>query len=240
LLGPWARDATGAEFISYEAARGEPDMERFAAATPDLIVGAWITEEQYGLLSGIAPTVIVKVSDATAWPEMQRIVGQATGREAEAEAALAETDAAIAAAAERVKPYAGRSVTIGYKFFDELYMHGRDTPIARLVRRMGLRIQGPEGAPANELTTFSMEQMNRYESADILLSPWFFPDDQAAMESSPLFLSLPAVQQGRYVPLSLDVAQAGYIESTLSVRWVVPQLADAIGQAAEGNGKRFD
>jgi ABC-type Fe3+-hydroxamate transport system substrate-binding protein len=101
-----------------------------------------------------------------------------------------------------------------------------------------LTIVGAMDAPTNELTTFSLEQMNRYEGADILLSPWFFPEDQEAMESNPLFRSLPAVQQGRYMPLLLDIAQAGYIESTLSVRWVVPLLAGAIIEAAEGRGKR--
>jgi iron complex transport system substrate-binding protein len=121
VLGPWARDAAPGELTSYEAARGEPDLERFAAAAPDLIVGAWTSEEQFGLLSAIAPTVIVKVSDATAWPEMQRIVGQATGREAQAESALAETEAVITANAERLKHHAGRKVMVGYKFFEELY-----------------------------------------------------------------------------------------------------------------------
>ncbi len=239
LVAPWAREAAGAELTKYDAARGEPDIERFAAAAPDLIVGAWTTPDQYALLSGIAPTVIVKMEDATAWPEMQRLVGEATGREAEAEAALAETDRVIEANAERLKPYADRTVMVGYKFFEELFLHGPDTPIARLVERMGLKVIGAPDSPANELVTFSIEQMNRFEPADILLSPWFFPEDQTAMESSPLFLTLPAVQAGRYMPLSLDVAQAGYLESTLSVRWVVSQLADAIIEAAEGRGKKF-
>lgn len=239
ILGPWTSSAIQGTLNAYQASRGEPDIERFAAASPDLIVGAWTTEDQYSLLQGIAPTIVIKVQDGTAWPEMQRLVGEATGREKEAEDALAETDRAIEAAAQKLRPYAGRRVTIGYKFFDELFMHGADTPIARLVVRLGLDVQGPSGSPDTELATFSLEQMNRYQDADIMLSPWFFPDDQQAMESSPLFLSLPAVRDGRYMPLSLDIAQAGYTESTLSVRWVVPRLADAIVQAAEGRGKVF-
>jgi iron complex transport system substrate-binding protein len=235
----WAREAATGSLTSYQADRLEPDMERFAASAPDLIVASWINEDQYRRLAAIAPTIVIKVSDATAWPEMQRMVGEATGLEQAAEAALAETDAAIEAAAARLAPYAGRSVTVGYQFQGELYMHGPDTPIARLLVRMGLSVRGADGSPDNELTTFSLEQVNRYQDADILLSPSFFPEDQDALESSPLFRTLPAVRQGRYMPLPRDIAQAGYEESTLSVRWVVSRLAGATIEAAEGRGKRF-
>lgn len=237
MLRPWARAVIEKEPEAYEAVRGEPDIERFAAATPDLIVAAWIAEEQYPVLEGIAPTIVIKLSDGTAWPEMQRLVGQATGREAESEAALEETEAAIEAAAERLKPYAGRTVTIGYQFVGELYIHGADTAIARLIPRLGLEIDAPDDVPARELGVFSLEETKRLENADILLSPAFFAEDQEAFEASPLLQSLPAVQEGRYVPLSVDVAAAGYLESTLSVRWVLPLLADAIIEAAEGRGK---
>jgi iron complex transport system substrate-binding protein len=239
ILPPWAKAALTKEVESYQMPRGEPDLERIAAAKPDLIVGAWLEKEQYDLMSRIAPTVVIKDSDSVDWTAMQTTVGEAMAMEDEARKALEETEKAIAAAREKVKPFAGRSVTIGYLFFDELYMHSPNTPIARLVERLGLSVKGAPGAPADELTTFSIEQMNRYADADLLLSPWFFPDDQEKTERSPLFRALPAVQEGRYVPLSLDVAQAGYIESTLSVRWVVPQLADAIVQAAEGRGKKL-
>lgn len=238
-LQPWAREAAAGSLTSYQADRLAPDMERFAATAPDLIVAAWITEDQYRSLAAIAPTIVIKVADATAWPEMQRMVGEATGLEQAAEAALAETDAAIEAAAARLDPYAGRSVMVGYQFQGELYLHGPDTPIARLLVRMGLSIQGAEGSSDNELTTYSLEQVNRYQAADILLSPSFFPEDQEALESSPLFRTLPVVRQGRYMPLPRDIAQAGYEESTLSVRWVVSRLADATIEAAEGRGKRF-
>jgi iron complex transport system substrate-binding protein len=238
-LQPWAREAASGPLPSYPADRLEPDMERFAATAPDLIVAAWIDEDQYRRLSAIAPTIVIKVADATAWPEMQRMVGKATGLEQAAEAALAETDAAIKAAAARLEPYAGRSVMVGYQFQGELYLHGPDTPIARLLMRMGMNVRGAEGAANDELTTFSLEQVNRFQDAGILLSPSFFPADQEALESSPLFRTLPAVQQGRYLPLPREIAQAGYEESTLSVRWVVSRLADATIEAAKGRGKRL-
>lgn len=41
------------------------------------------------------------------------------------------------------------------------------------------------------------------------------------------------------MPLPLEIAEAGYLESTLSVRWVVPKLVEAVIEAAEGRGKRL-
>jgi iron complex transport system substrate-binding protein len=233
---PWAIAAGLDTSTSHPIERGEPDFERITAATPDLIIGAWIPQEQYSVLSGIAPTIIIKDTDATAWPEMQRLVGEATGREAEAEQALAETEAAIAAGATSLEPYKGRHLMIGYSFFDELYIHGANTPIARLLVRMGLVVDAPA---ADDLTVLSLERINELAGADILLSPVFFAQDQEAFESSPLTRALPAVKEGRYMPLSLDIAEAGYLESTLSVRWVIPRLVEAFIEAAEGRGRRL-
>src|SRR5215211_1285194 len=54
-LQPWAREAATGPLTSYPADRLEPDMERFAATAPDLIVASWIDEDQYRRLSAIAP-----------------------------------------------------------------------------------------------------------------------------------------------------------------------------------------
>jgi hypothetical protein len=41
------------------------------------------------------------------------------------------------------------------------------------------------------------------------------------------------------VPLSLELAEAGCVESTPSIRRAIPGLVDAIIQATEGRGKRL-
>jgi iron complex transport system substrate-binding protein len=51
----------------HRIARFEIDVERVAAMQPDLILGPWLEEPLYDLLAGIAPTLVVKASDATTW-----------------------------------------------------------------------------------------------------------------------------------------------------------------------------
>ncbi|MEO1110374.1 MAG: iron-siderophore ABC transporter substrate-binding protein [Pseudomonadota bacterium] len=70
--------------------QGEIDIEQIAALNPDLILGQWsgMTERDYALLSQIAPTVAPKAEYGdygSPWQEMQRTVGRATGKSAEAE-----------------------------------------------------------------------------------------------------------------------------------------------------------
>jgi ABC-type Fe3+-hydroxamate transport system substrate-binding protein len=167
---------------------------------------------------------------------VQRLVGQATGREAEVDRAIKETEEVIASQAARVKQFANRTVTVAYQFFDQFLINGADISISRLVIQLGLTIKSPDQTKISEL---SLEQIRMVEDADILLSPEFFAKDMDQLEANPLFKTLPAAQNGRYVRLSVEVARASYLESALSVRWVVPQIADAIIAAAEGRGKKL-
>ena len=85
----WGHEALGdAQPIVMQ---GEINIEQIAAMKPDLIMGQWsgMTERDYSLLSQIAPTIPPKAEYGdygTPWQEMQRTVGLATGKSAEAEA----------------------------------------------------------------------------------------------------------------------------------------------------------
>lgn len=238
VVPPWIAATGYAGVDSFDAARGVPlDFERIASVGPDLVLGSWIAGDPYQKLSGIAPTLVIKDNDLTPWQEVQRLVGRATGREAAADAVIAETEAIIAAQAARLKALAGRAVTVAYQFFDQFLINGAAISISRLVTRLGLTIKAPDQA---KISMLSLEQIRAVEDADILLSPIFIQADLEKQESNPLFRTLPAVRAGRYLPLSVEVARASYLESALSVRWVIPQLADALLAAAEGKGKRLD
>jgi hypothetical protein len=68
-----------------------PNLELIAGARPDLIVDAWSGDETQASLEQLAPTIQIKVANETTWQEAQRVAGAATGLEAEADAAIAET-----------------------------------------------------------------------------------------------------------------------------------------------------
>ncbi|CAN0470231.1 unnamed protein product [Phaeothamnion confervicola] len=82
-----------------------------------------------------------------------------------------------------------------------------------------------------------METVNTLQGADILLS-FDDADNQRYLEQNPLFQSLPVAGNGQYQTLSTIASRAIFAPSTLSVRWVIPQLVEAIASAAEGRGKK--
>lgn len=220
-------------------ARFEIDLERVVAMQPDLIVGTWLDEPQYQQFSGIAPTIVVKASDKTTWQDVQRTIGLATGRVDEAEAAIAETDAVLAEQQARLAPYVDKTVAVAYEFFGELLVNGENAPIGRVLRDFGFTIVSPGTASEGEIDFLSLEQMRLIADADIIVTPEFIDGDLAKLEANPLFELLPAVRAGGYAPLSRLEAQALYIESSLSFRWGIPWLADAVIAAATGQGRRL-
>ncbi len=237
----WVQEAGLDPEVEFDRiARFELDPERVAAMQPDLILGTWVEEPLYNQLSGIAPTLVVKASDATTWQEVQRVVGQATGRAAEAEAAIAETEALLAEQKARLEPYLDQQVAIAYDFFDELYINGKTAPIGRVLSDFGMMVISPETVAEGDIDVVSLEQTNLLADADIIITPEFIEGDVARLEANPLFRLLPAVQRGGYVPLSREDAQALYLESTLSYRWGIPRLVDAVITAAKGEGTRLE
>lgn len=240
-LPPWAIAAGADDLPSFAAVDiFTPDPERFAAVSPDLILGTWLEPDSYEQLSGIAPTINLKYSEATTWDEVQRLVGAATGRDAEAAAVIDETNAVIAQACRDLEPLAGTSVAIAYAWSDSFLVNGENAPLGRLLRECGLDVVSPATDPPGGIATLSLEQMQQVAGADVLISLAFDPASIAGQEASPLFRTLPAVRDGHYIVLSPEMAQAFYLESALSLQWAVPQVVDAVEQAASGEGTRLE
>lgn len=119
-------------------------------------------------------------------------------------------------------------------------MNGENAPLGRLLRDCGLQVISPATDPPGGNATLSLEQMQQVAHADVILSLVFDPAAISAQEASPLFRTLPAVNDGHYLALSPEMAQAFYLESALSLQWAVPQVADAVQQAVAGEGKGLD
>lgn len=230
---PWI-DATMLEGV--EATRMAdpfiPNLELIAWARPELIVDAWSDPPTHESLAAIAPTVQIKTEITDSWESAQRIAAEACGREAEAEAAIAETAAIIAEQAERLTAHIELTVAIAFLLGDQLSIITGNDIGGRVVSQLGFEVTStPDGASGN----FSLEQIEPLlGDADILLS--FDYGGFEAQAANPLFAALPAVTAGRYVTVSSEVASACYQESTLSLRWAASRVADALLTAAEGRG----
>lgn len=140
---PWIREAlegAGHEIPTVLPDSAEPPFEAIAAANPDLILAPYsgITEQDYELLSEIAPTVAYpEQAWATPWRETIRIVATAVGKTAEAEALLSDIDAEVAEAGASHPEIEGKSVAVVWPTPDTFYVYKPADPRVQFVEDLG-------------------------------------------------------------------------------------------------------
>ncbi|CAN5680034.1 iron-siderophore ABC transporter substrate-binding protein [soil metagenome] len=229
---PW--QSAAAAFPSFDAT-GDPDLEAIAGANPDLILGMQSIEAVYPQMSEIAP--IIAFGWDTAWREGIRLAATALGLESLAEERIAEADLIIEAAKTELAPIAGKRLRVGFEYGDIFYVWGEETAASKLFKELGLNFIG---GPEPSLTALSLEQVNTLDDAEILLSVGSDPAGIEMQEASPLFRSLPAVQNGGYEVLTVIQSRAlGDGLSPISLPWVMPQFVELMLKLANGGGKQL-
>lgn len=234
-VSPWlaAMDVEALETFDLDISSG-PDLEVVVAAQPDLIISEpHFAEPVLDQLQTIAPTLGVPTTFTGAtWRDAQRTLGVACGTEQAAADAIAKTDDVIAAGKDQLSALADRTVTIAY------FSAGDDgntysvVPIsgAGLIEELGLAYDALGSEDAFEQR--SMETVNELDAADLLVVIDFGLSDSNYSEN-PLYQGLTLVQEGRVTQLDIPPTRAFWGQTTLSVRWVVPFLVEAIETAVQ-------
>ncbi|MFG3225609.1 ABC transporter substrate-binding protein [Kitasatospora sp. NPDC048194] len=181
---------------------GQPNLEAIAALRPDLILSNQVRDDKrYEQLSRIAPTVLSRTTGPS-WKENVRLHAEATGRQAEAQAAdtvyrakLRELVTAIGgparAAATRVEMarfLAGAPT--------RLYLN--DTFVGSLFKDLGLGRPANQDKPGFSLE-ISPEQVDQ-AAADVIFYSVYgdaAESDQAKITEGALWKDLDAVRNGR-------------------------------------------
>src|SRR3712207_5644222 len=111
---PWAQELLPAEDIPTVGGE-EINLEAVAALEPDLIVGVYSFMDRavYDQLSGIAPTLAQTdeyADGATPWQEQTLLIGQALGREEEAQQLVDDVEGQVEQAVDENPDFAGSSI----------------------------------------------------------------------------------------------------------------------------------
>ena len=239
---PWVREALeeqGAEIPTVlPDSSEEPPYEDIAKADPDVILAVYsgITEEQYELLSAIAPTVAYPGEAwSTPWRDVVSIVGEALGKSEEAEQVLAGIDEELAAAAAANPEFAGKSIAAVWDVAGTFYVYKDADPRVEFLFDLGFTNPASVDELANGDATFyytlSYEQLDKLES-DVVLS---YSDTQAeadAFVSSSHGLSIPAVASGN-VATAVGTSFIASVSppTALSLTWGLDDLVSALEKA---------
>ncbi len=154
--------------------RTEPSLESVAAADPDLIIGVLgsVPDSAMEQMEEIAPVVLLTGADAKRPIELMKdnfnLTAQLLGKQAEAEAALADLDAAVATARQQLADAgkAGAPFTLSYIYAEgnsfSLRMHGPGSQAIAWATEIGLTPAWTE--PGDEgwgLSTLDLEGLTK-------------------------------------------------------------------------------
>ena len=198
---PWATPALGdAEPTVLPST--ELNFEQIRSLDPDLIVGvsSGMTEEEYATLSAIAPTLPQSaefIDYGVPWQEATRVIGEATGRLAEAEALIADVEGQLQAAADAHPEWDGLEAAVGYVLSEtEIGAYASADPRPRLMAELGFVTPAEFDELAGDLfySSFSFEEMGRLDR-DVLVWISGDPAINDQIRANPLREQLAAVDR---------------------------------------------
>lgn len=251
---PWGSDETGYLPWVHEAVteRGDELPEQFTGATeldvesilelePDLILAPWsgVTQEQYDLLSDIAPTVAYPEQPWTIeWEQQIEIIGEAMGREEQARELIGDINTQFAEAT--VPEYEGLT-------FSYIYNNGPGTlgvfypeeQRAAMVSALGLtpdpvvdELRGEFDAPGTQSALIGLENADQLNDSDLIFTFYSDAANRRETEEQPLYGAIPAVEQGAVVASEdQPFVTASSLINPLTVPWVLERYRPMIDEA---------
>lgn len=233
---PWAQDALGDS--EPEQLKGDLNIEQIAALDPDVILGisSGITEEQYQLLSQIAPTVAppAEYGDwGTPWQVADRIRGEVLGKSAEAETQITAIEDRIADVVAAHPDWQGMSAALGFYWNDAPGAYRSIDVRAQFLHNLGFETPQEIDDAAAEGEFFASLSNEDISMLDTDLLMWFggFGDvDRIALRKT-----LDAHAEGREILIPELLADAFSHSSLLSLNYVIDELVPLIEQAVDGD-----
>ncbi|WP_418276540.1 iron-siderophore ABC transporter substrate-binding protein [Isoptericola jiangsuensis] len=252
-LLPWVEeeyDAMGAEHpaVLTDAEQGASvPYEEFVEADPDLILAPYsgITQEQYDVLSDIAPVVAYPEGApwATPWDETIALTAQALGRSAAGEQVLTDIDTYFTDLGTEHPEFEGKTFAAIKDSPTEglVYVYTPADPRVSILEGMGV-VSAPAVAELDTsdggfFYTLSYEELDKLES-DFLVTYLYDGEDPASFDDSEALQAIPAVAAGNVVMIEGNVAVSSVSPPTaLSYDWAdgVPVLVDQLA-ALYGEG----
>lgn len=239
FIFPWATDALGEAELPkvIDPSNGIP-VEEVAGLAPDLIVGIYsgMTQQEYDLLSKIAPTVAQPekyVDYGTPWDETTQMIGDAVGRPEEAKKLIEDVNATIAGYREDHPEFEGKKVGVVTPW-EGLFVYGPEDPRGRLLDQLGFVFPEELADPKSKEFGWSLsaENTSKLEALDAVV---WISVSAADKGMTALWEKTTPFEEGRWVDIE-EASGAYYVGHSfvtpLSIPWMleryVPQLAAAV------------
>lgn len=238
---PWAESARLAAGAAPEVQKGyEIDVEWVWSMEPDLILATFapLDAQTYAQLSDIAP-VIGPPADyplwGAPWEAELRLIGQATGRAAQAEQVIDRIGARVAAAVQAHPQLAGLSGTAAYFNDGQIVGYRSSDGANRLLASFGIQTPVTFDEMAAKTGNFSISP-ERFDLFDLDVLLWLVePPSRAAIEALPTWRTTRLAREGRAIWADETMMGAMSFQSPLSIDWALERLTSLLVAAADGD-----
>lgn len=235
---PWAQGLLGSAQPEILGDSSTIAFEKIAALKPDVILALFsgITQEDYALLTKIAPTVAQPgnvVDYGIPWQELTRTVGRVVGKLAQADTLIADVEARMAKVRSEHPEFAGASSVVATPY-EGIYIYGREDVRGRFLSSLGFKL--PEGIEAITGTEFGGNlSMERADLLDVDVIIWLDPKESSGPLGGPVYQGLKVHTEGREVfldsyndPLGAATSFVSVLSLPFLLDGLTPQLAAAI------------
>lgn len=238
-IWPWAQDKLD---DAEPEVLGVTDLnfEQIANLQPDLILGLYsgLTEDEYGTLSEIAPTVAQPgeyVDYGVPWQEQTRTIGRVLGREERAEELVADLEARFAEVREEHPEFDDATGVVAYSFEPGSYgVYGPEDPRGRFLTSLSFELPDEIAELAGDefFAEISRERLDLVD-ADVLI--WIInpPGEREAVEEDPLYQQLDVVSEGRDIFLEDPLRSALSFSTVLSLPFALDELVPMLPAAVD-------
>ncbi|HYD67972.1 ABC transporter substrate-binding protein [Azospirillum sp.] len=188
--------------------RGTPNYEALRLAAPDLILSSNFYERQRGALERIAPVLPLTVYEPGVPPyaraaEATLALGRALGREAEARAAVARADAAIAGFRDTLRAVPRRPVfVVSVGDARHVRAFGADGMFGDVLGRLGFGNAWTAATSYAAAAPLGIEALARVPDASLLIVEPVPAEARRVLADSALWKALPMVRAGRVAHLA--------------------------------------
>lgn len=238
---PWAEPARAALGATPEVQKGfEIDVEWVWSMQPDLILATFapMDAQTYAQLSQIAPVLGPPPGYpawGAPWEEELRLIGQATGRSAAAEAVIARIGGKVAQAVQNHPEFAGLSGTAAYFTEGQVVGYRSKDGANRLLSMFGIQTPAAFDQMAGPGGNF-MVSPERLDLFDLDVVLWLVEEPvRPTIEALPSWQSLRLARQGRSIWADKEMMGAMSFQSPLSIDWALERLIPQLAAAADGD-----
>ncbi|MEV0618856.1 iron-siderophore ABC transporter substrate-binding protein [Nonomuraea sp. NPDC050404] len=243
---PWVHEAitkAGGTLPKQFTGGENIDVETIVELEPDVILAPWsgITQDQFKILSDIAPTVAYPdLAWSTNWDQQIEIIAKALGKPDQAATLIANIRKQLADAAATRPKY--KDVSFSY-----IYTSGPGTlgvfmpeeQRVEMVTSLGLKVDPVVGTfeetKGTDSAVIGLESAQKLAKSDLIFTFYSDAKTRKEIEAQKLYADIPAIKRGSVVASNDNpFVTASSIINPLTVPWVIerylPLIDEAVGK----------